>query len=346
MRILIVKLSSLGDVVQALPVISDIRRHVALDLHIDWVVEEDYASLLALHPGINRVIPVGLRRWRKQGLLNLWRDSKVRAERFALRQALALTPYDAIIDLQGLMKSAWIAQMAQGPRHGWASKAAREGLASLSYQHRYQALAYDAMPAVHRYRELVADVLGYRSKLGDVALDYGLKTNDLDDLSAWNHRYVEGEACQSILLLHGTAREEKLWPEPNWIALAQKLIGYGYAIELSWGNAKEQARAMRLAEAIDAPIHRLKVDQQVLPLDQWPQRLSGLKAVVGVDSGLLFLALACAVPALGIYLATDPGHVGLIGASAHRNLGGKSATVSVEEVLEGLEAMGVMAAAA
>jgi len=79
MRILIVKLSSLGDVVQALPVISDIRRHVAFDLHIDWVVEEDYASLLALHPGINRVIPVGLRRWRKQGLINLWRDSKVRA---------------------------------------------------------------------------------------------------------------------------------------------------------------------------------------------------------------------------------------------------------------------------
>ncbi|MGA1296418.1 MAG: glycosyltransferase family 9 protein, partial [Burkholderiaceae bacterium] len=88
------------------------------------------------------------------------------------------------------------------------------------------------------------------------------------------------------------------------------------------------------------------VDQQVLSLDQWPQRLSRLKAVVGVDSGLLFLALACAVPALGIYLATDPGHVGLIGASAHRNLGGKSAAVSVEEVLEGLEAMGVMAAAA
>jgi heptosyltransferase-1 len=346
MRILIVKLSSLGDVVQALPVINDIRRHVTLDLHIDWVVEEDYAPLLALHPGIDRVISVGLRRWRKQGLLNLWRNGNVRAERIALRQALALTPYDAIIDLQGLIKSAWVAQMAQGPRHGWASKAAREGLASLSYQHRYQALPYDAMPAVHRYRELVADVLGYRSKLGDTALDYGLKAKHLNDQRSGTYIDSEREACQSILLLHGTAREEKLWPEPNWIALAQKLIGCGYAIELSWGNAKEQARAMRFAEAIDAPLNRLKVDQQVLSLDQWPQRLSRLKAVVGVDSGLLFLALACAVPALGIYLATDPGHVGLIGASAHRNLGGKSAAVSVEEVLEGLEAMGVMADAA
>jgi len=363
-RLLIVKLSSLGDVIQAMPVIADLRRlfdQRRQPLVIDWAVEEDYQELVSLHPGIDCVIPVGLRRWRKKGLFSALRDPLLRAERLTLRHRLSQTRYEAVIDLQGLIKSAWVAQMAVGPRHGWNTKAAREALASLTYQHRYAAPRYDAMHAVARYRELCAQVMGYAGLLADWPLDYGFWPSGPEARAGLVHRPRTDEAARSgsILFLHGSARAEKLWPEANWIGLGRALMRFGVSIELGWGNDEERERAWRIARAIgsgrgsgdglakesNAGLEALQVDARKLSLEEWPSRLTRLRAVVGVDSGLLFLALACAVPALGIYLATDPGHVGLSGQSPHRNLGGKFQTVSIEEVLNGLQSLNVLGSA-
>ena len=360
-RLLIVKLSSLGDVIQAMPVIADVRRFFeesGQSLSLEWAVEEDYQSLLSLHPGVDRVIPVGLRRWRKAGLVAAWRNASLRAERTILKEELSKYSYDAIIDLQGLMKSAWVAQLAIGPRHGWDRKACRESLASFTYKHRYAAPPYDAMPAVHRYRELCADVLGYRKRLTDWPLDYGFKSVYLDTAVHAGQDAIAGKSStsKSILFLHGSAREEKLWPEALWMGLGKVLIQRGFSIELGWGHSVEQERAWRIARGISADetsrleslqdsslgTQMLRVDARRLSLDEWPSRLASLRAVVGVDSGLLFLALACGVPALGIYLSTDPGHVGLMGSSPHCNLGGKSQSVSIDDVVKGLEALNVL----
>ncbi len=314
-RVLLVKTSSMGDVLHNLPVVTDIRRHFPR-ARIDWVVEESFAALPSLHPGIKQVLTVALRRWRK----SWWRSRREITEACA---ALSAGQYELVLDTQGLLKSAAIARCARAPRLGFDWKSAREPLASFLYDRTY--FVARNQHAVERNRQLAAKALGYAL---DGPADYGISAPAL--ALPWLH---DGPF---VVLLHATSRDDKLWPEADWVALGQRLKAAGLNAVLPWGSEAEKARAERLCAAIHGALcaPRLGLDEAACLLGQ-------ARAAIGVDTGLSHLAAALGTPTVGIYTATDPGLTGLYAGSRAANLGGKAASPAVSEVAAALDRMGI-----
>lgn len=307
-NILLIKTSSLGDVIHNLPVASDLRRQFP-DIRIDWVVEESFAAIPRLHPGVGEVIPVALRRWRKR----LWSPATWK-EIGAARRQLGASRYDAILDTQGLLKSALIARQAQGPRLGHNRDSAREPLASRCYDAAF--FVPKTLHAVERNRRLAAAALGYSLS---PELDYGIAPPR------------QGISGSSAVLLSATSRDDKLWPEMHWINLGRALASRGLTALLPGGNARERERARRLAAQIPGA--------QAVPamgLADLAAMLAHARLVVGVDTGLSHLAVALNTPTVALYTATDPGLTGVLGQGWHRNLGGRAQVPSVQEVLNQL----------
>jgi heptosyltransferase-1 len=313
-KILLVKTSSLGDVIHNLPVATDIRRQLP-EARIDWLVEEPYAALVALHPAVHRVIPVAIRRWRR-GLLG-HRTWKEIAEFRRLSQAEA---YDAVVDTQGLVKSAVLARAARGRRHGFDAASAREPLAARLYDVTHHVAR--AQHAVRRNRLLAAAALGYRVGEG---FDYGIAA----PADAAREPYC--------VLLHGSSRGDKLWPEASWIELGRRLEARGMRCLLPWGSDDERLRSGRIA----AGLERADVPA-AMPLDRLAGALRGARAVAGVDTGLTHLAAALSRPVAAIYCATDPRLTGVVGGPATRNVGGPGHVPSAEEVWEALADVGAV----
>ena len=315
MRILLVKTSSLGDVIHNLPVVSDIRRHFP-DAEIDWCVEESFAAIPRLHPGVREIIPVAIRRWRKQLTKTAtWREIA------AFRQQIAAKPYAAVIDTQGLLKSALLARRAKGPRLGYAADSAREPLAARCYDRTFH-IARD-LHAVVRNRLLAAAALGYATA-GEP--DYGIDT--APGAFPWlPHRPY-------VVFLTATSRDDKLWPETNWLALGRHLNSLGFSCVLPGGSAVERERASRLASAIPGA-----VAAPAMSIPDLAGLLAGARAVGGGDTGLTHLAAALKIPTVAIYTATDPGLTGVLGAGFYRNLGGKAQIPAAEAVLGELQAV-------
>lgn len=289
MRVLVVKMSSLGDVIHTLPALSDAISALP-ELSFDWVVEEAFAEIPAWHPAVDRVIPLALRRWRKHPLREAF-GSEWRAVRGALRER----PYAAVIDAQGLIKSAVVSRLVPAPRYGLDQVSARERLAALAYDHPIR-VARD-MHAVERTRLLFARALGYQ--LPRAPGDYGLSDTVEPIIAA---------QPPAILFFHGTARAEKLWPEEHWIALAAHAAESGYEVLLPWGNAEEQQRANRIAARA--------ANAQVLPrlsLRQLRSRLQTATAAVAVDTGLGHLSAALSVPTVSLYGPTSTRLIGAYG---------------------------------
>ena len=110
MRVLIVKVSSLGDIIHTLPAVTDAHR-AHRGLSFDWVVEENFVDVPSWHPAVDRVIPVAIRRWRRI----LWRTALNREVR-AFKKTLQTERYDLVIDAQGLIKSGIISGCRGGSR--------------------------------------------------------------------------------------------------------------------------------------------------------------------------------------------------------------------------------------
>lgn len=315
-RILLVKTSSMGDVLHNLPVVTDIRRHFPA-ARIDWVVEETFALLPGLHPDVKQTLTVALRRWRKCW----WRS---RGEIRAACAALGAAPYDAVVDTQGLLKSALAARCARGPRCGFDRNSAREPLASLLYGHTFPVSR--ELHAVERNRQLAALALGYAPE--SAPADYGIRAPELALPWLPDAPYV--------VLLHATSRDDKLWAEENWVALGRDLREGGLRAVLPWGSEAERARAERLAAAIPDALCAPR-----LALTEAAALLAQSRGAVGVDTGLSHLAVALGVPTIGLYTATDPGLTGLYGGERAINLGGKDRSPAVGEVLAALGKAGV-----
>jgi heptosyltransferase-1 len=316
-RILLVKTSSLGDVVHNLPVVADIRAVFGDGVAIDWVVERAFAAVPALHPHVHNVISCDLRRWRRS-----WMSCEVRAEWRGFVHRLRSESYDAIVDTQGLLKSAIVARLARGPRYGLDWRSSREPLRP--FYDRVFDVPWDAH-AVERNRRLCALALGYRVDGPPV---YGIRA-DLSE-APWlpQGRYA--------VLLHATSHPGKLWPERDWIALGSRLAACGCVATFPWGSANEHERAQRLAAALPGAV--------VLPrlgLDQLAGVVAGSVAVIGVDTGLTHLAAALGVPVAGIYGATDPGATGVYACGPVINVGERSRFPSVDEVLMALSTLRV-----
>ncbi|HII3476933.1 lipopolysaccharide heptosyltransferase RfaC [Citrobacter braakii] len=288
MRVLIVKTSSMGDVLHTLPALTDAQQ-VMPDIQFDWVVEEGFAQIPSWHAAVDRVIPVAIRRWRKA-----WFSAPIKAERKAFRDAVRLQQYDAIIDAQGLVKSAaLVTRLARGIKHGMDWSTAREPLASLFYNHKHHIAKQQH--AVERTRELFAKSLGYSRPQSQG--DYAIAQHFLKERNA--------DAGQYAVFLHATTRDDKHWPEANWRELIGLLSNAGIRIKLPWGAPHEEARARRLANGFSY------VD--VLPrmtLGEVARVLAGAKFVVSVDTGLSHLTAALDRPNITLYGPTDPGLIG------------------------------------
>ncbi|MEK6245406.1 MAG: lipopolysaccharide heptosyltransferase I [Pseudomonadota bacterium] len=320
-RILIVKTSSLGDVVHNCPAVSDMARHHP-GAQIDWVVEESFAEVAALHGCVRRVIPVAIRRWRGKLLSS---DAWSAFGKF--RRALRSERYDFVIDSQGLVKSALIAMLARGPKHGFDRASAREPFAARFYDTRHAVPG--ALHAVERNRRLAAEVLGYTL---EGACDYGLRV--AAELP------IEARAPASspyALLLTMTSREDKLWPEAHWCSLGAALEARGVQCLLPWGTEEERRRCERIAAAV-----RGAVVPRRMTLAELACLARKALCVVGVDTGLAHLGAALDVPVVGLYCGSDPALTGLYPGGLHggnwvRNLGNVGTPPTVAEVLEVLE---------
>lgn len=310
-RILLVKTSSLGDVVHNCPAVSDIARCVPGAI-IDWVVEESFAEVAALHGSVQRVIPVAIRRWRGELLSsdawfefgNFWRA--LRSER-----------YDFVIDSQGLVKSALVAMLARGPKHGFDRASAREPFAARFYDKPHAVPG--ALHAVERNRRLTAAALGYTLAGG---CDYGLRVADDPPLEV---------RSPFALLLTMTSRNDKLWPEEHWRSLGAALEQRGLHCLLPWGSEEEKRRCERIATAIGGAVVPRR-----MTLAELARLARKAHCVVGVDTGLAHLAAALDVPVVGLYCGSDPALTGLYGGERVLNLGDMGKPPSVKEVLEAL----------
>ena len=286
MKILIVKLSSLGDVVHTMPAVQDICRALP-DAQVHWVVEQSFVPLVQRCEGVQEVIGCELRRWRKSPL-----GPQTRSAWRKFSDELRRDAYDAVIDLQGLTKSALVAGAArlakQGKRYALANRT--EG-SSWEAPTRWVAdVAIAITPRVHaitRSRELCAQALHYALPL---ELRFGL--------GAGHHPAATASgAMPYVALVHGTSREDKCWPEGHWIELGRRLIAGGFGVGLPHGDDTELARAQRIAQAL-GPQARV---WERLDLGRLADRMAGCAGAIGVDSGLSHVAVALDLPHVQIY---------------------------------------------
>lgn len=317
MRVLIVKTSSMGDVLHTLPALTDAAKAMP-GIRFDWVVEEGFAQIPTWHPAVDKVLPVAIRRWRKN-----WFSAPVIAERKAFYQALRAAKYDAIIDAQGLLKSAvLVTRKALGVKHGMDWNSAREPLASFFYNQRH-AIARQ-QHAVERTRELFSKSIQYPVPVQKG--DYAIARHFLATAPVDTNSYV--------IFLHATTRDEKHWPETHWRELIQLMHKTGLRIKLPWGAEHEHKRALRLAEGFD--------HVEVLPrltLEQVAKQIAGARAVVSVDTGLSHLTAALDRPNLTLYGPTDPGLIGGYGQNQHEIIGaGKNmANITAKAAFDALQ---------
>jgi len=313
-RLLIVKTSSLGDVVHMLPAVSDIRQ-ARPELIIDWLVEENFTAIPALHPAVHRVIPVALRRWRRNLLQpRVWRE-------FAeFRTALGRDRYDYILDSQGLLKSALLCRVARGTRYGLDRASAREPLAAWWYD--VTCPVPRDQHAVNRNRELAARALGYPIPMG--LPDYGISAS---------RSLLPGLPADYVVCLHGASRVNKCWPREHWTALIQALAGEHLTAVLPWGSPAERRMAEAIAGASGAEI------LPKLNINALTGVLAGARVVVGMDTGLSHLAAALGRPTVALYIETAPRLTGVIGSTPERiiNLGDKGIPPAVPEVLHAVQ---------
>ncbi|HIQ40096.1 MAG TPA: lipopolysaccharide heptosyltransferase I [Sulfurivirga caldicuralii] len=314
MRVLLIKMSSMGDILHTLPALTDARAEHP-DIRFDWIVEAGFAEIPTWHPAVERVFPIRLRQWRRQ----LWSPAVWRQMRQFFAQVAAAGPYDLILDAQGLLKSAFVAKKAQkalykqgvndgeknglkknwGPPPIWGMdhKTAREGLAARFYDHPVHVPV--AQHAITRLRQLFAAALDYSVPPG--ALDYGVCLPE----GAVN---VPVSAPYWVFL-HGTTWETKLWPQAHWRELIRRAAGQGVQVVLPWGSEAEYARSRALAQGFAHAV----VPPERLSLSEMAQLLRHSQQVVAVDTGLAHLAAALAVPTLVLYRVTDPQRVGALG---------------------------------
>ena len=289
MRILLVKLSSLGDVVHTLPVVQDILSAMP-DAQMDWVVEKAFAPMLTQLEGLQRIIPCELRRWRKA----FWTAHTRQAWR-AFKADLQTHRYDAVIDLQGLTKSALVARLAkltpQGKRYAMANQTDGSGYEAPT---RWAAdVAIQMTPHVHaveRGRQLAAKALGYAPEGTEKAPNYGLNRPSCQSIQAQ-------EAPKKVAFIHGTSRQDKAWPLQNWVELGQRLVASGDQVLLVHGSAKE----LHTSQAIAAELGGHGIVLPLLPLDALTQELGQCAGAIGVDSGVSHIAVALGLPHVQLY---------------------------------------------
>jgi heptosyltransferase-1 len=312
MNILIVKTSSLGDVVHLLPAIQDASR-IMTNLQIDWLVEENFTTVAQWHPSVQQVFPVALRRWRKALFAQeTWQEIA------QFKQLLQEQAYDMIIDAQGLLKSAYLSRQVKrycgGDIYGYDKESIREPFAARFYDHSFR-IDYQ-QHAITRNRLLMAESLSY--PLEDLVLDYGIQANHFTKPSISLPQTY-------IVCFHGTSKVAKEWHETNWIQLIKRMSAEGIHLLFPWGNVREEQRALRLASHSEYAHCLPPCD-----LSELAYIVQQAKAVIGMDTGLMHIAAALNKTGIGLYPTTKPELTGLLTGgeiNLMQNLSGKETQI-------------------
>lgn len=295
-EILFIKTSSMGDVLHHMPAVTDARR-LFPEARLTWLVDELYAPLVQLHPAIDEIIPIAVRRWRKQFYKpSAWQEF------FKAVDTLRARTFDKIIDTQGLVRTALTAKLAFGERHGYDAASIREPFAARFYDVNHK-VGWD-LHVIARNRTLTARALGYSL---EGAPNYGFDRSNIKPGANGNY----------AIIFHATAKVKKEWPEERWIDVANGLSKNGLEVVLPWGSEAERARSERIAAAI--PNARIPAHAPILDV---ARLISGAKLVVGVDTGFLHVAAALGVPVVAVFTITKshtaipmgPGRVEMVGA--------------------------------
>ena len=289
MRVLVVKLTSMGDVLHLMPALSDLVK-AKPNVVIDWMVEDSFSEIPAWHPSVDRVIQVSTRRWRRlkwQNIIEFWRFVKL----------LRCETYDVVVDAQGLMKSAGFARFAKlkknGFRAGFSGSSIKESPAARLY-HKKVEVARE-QHAVERLRQLFFGVFEYAKP--SATLNYNLS---LPKPTISNQ--------DTVMLFHGTTWASKHLPDNLWREIADLACDDGYKVMLAWGNNDERQRAEWIAEN--------RSDVMVLKrttLTDLARTISGISGAIAVDTGLGHMAAALGIPCVSIYGSTDSTLTGAVG---------------------------------
>ncbi len=316
MSVLVVRPSSMGDVVYALALVPDLARHRP-ELAIDWVAERAFVPLVELDARIRHVVPVALRRWRRAPW-SAMHDGEARA----FVRALRAERYTAVLDLQEQLKGALIARLARGVRHGFDRRSAREPLATLLDDVHHQVPR--ELHFVHRVRALAAAALGYEV---DTPPRWSLARPD-EPAAIPSQRYA--------VALTATSRADKRWPDADWRALIARLGQSGLAVVLPWGSPAEDTACRRLAEGLDHAIV-----PAWLSLRQAAALVARADLAVGVDTGFTHLAAAFGTPTVAVFTASDAARHGIECTGPHaRDTGDAGAAPDVATVLAACAAVG------
>jgi heptosyltransferase I len=280
MRLLLIKMSSLGDVVHALAGVTDAARAKPGTV-FDWVVEEAYQDIPKWHPAVKITILAPLRRWRKSPVKTVWSG-----ELKAFRQELRRERYDLVLDAQGLLKSAMVGQQARGKLAGRSASTAREPAAALLYGKR---IKVDLQRTeVEQLRQLFAKAIGYEEP--QTPADFGLDRT----------KFGKTGGQPYVVFLHGAAWKSKLWPEDRWIELGAAVRKRAFRVLLPWGTDAERSRAERIAAKVRGEV----LDR--LGMAELGQLLANAQFVVGLDTGLTHLAIALGTRTVTLYGPSVP----------------------------------------
>lgn len=319
-RILLVKISSMGDIIHNMPLVHDLKTQYP-DAQIDWVVEEAFAGLAKLNPLVSRVIPVALRRWKKSLF-----SAKTWAELFAFKRTLQETNYDAILDTQGLIKSALLCRLANGSSYGRNTESARERLAGFLYQY--------PLSVSHQLHAVIRNRLG-----GSLALNYAIdETKPCYDIDIRDIQTSFEIPENFIIAFHSTARDAKHWPTEYWIECGQQLNQKGFCFVLPWGDETEKSRAVLIAKELSNAMILPK-----LSIVQLAKLISKAKAAIGLDTGLTHIAVVLNIPTVAIFTDTHiwqaGTHPSVIGRAI--TIGGKPAKPTVNQAMLAFDSLNV-----
>jgi heptosyltransferase I len=315
-RILVVMVTSMGDIVHAQPIVSDLHRAFP-GVKIDWAADAAFADILRLNPRIDRVICAPLRQFKKTrdaGDLKAIASTIIR-----LRRA----KYDAVIDLHGVYKSAIISFLARARvRYGYRTAELGEPGAAFAYNRRFS--PREDINVVDRLRRTVSEALGYA----------------LNERPEFNLHIPPEPACvplaigqaQPALLFHATSKSEKKWPPGHWREIAQSLSQRGMTPLLPWGNESEKAEARAIAQQVEGAV--------ILPrlsIEELAHYIKRSAVVIGTDTGFVHLASALGVPTVMVFTATARHHFGVNVPGVSLSVGDKGQPPSIDEVLSAVQ---------
>lgn len=316
MRILIIRLSSIGDIFHTFTLLPDLKK-IFPHSQIDWLVDDGFKGVAELSPLIDNVIPIPLRKWKKSKLTWLFNVIK-------FKKILPNVKYDYIIDTQGLIKSAILTKfLFNGLIYGLDRKSAREPLASLFYDFTYTVNQNNI--AVPRLRGLIAKIFNLEHNLRKFEFKY----NSEDCGISFANGYV--------FYLHGTSKENKKWSLQNWTELSNWLIANtDKQIVLTYSNQNEYEFAIRLVNEVNNERIRL-VDK--LSFAKLADLIAKADLIVGVDTGFTHFANLSSRPTIAIYQASNPNYVGMLESDIAKNLGGKDMQVDVDDVIRNINSV-------